>query len=237
MGALEDTFNEFKHAKPPEKALIIAAIVGIVGIALYWRIRTMSSSTSQGTVGTAVSTTPAAASPYPTIPSGQVPVLPSGTSPVYGPSGDLTAYQQGSPTATAPAPTPSAPLTPTLFAAQTRGLQQGQTNGLLPVPIWTDPNADWNSVATSIPLNQQIQVGPSVTGNYFGKAATYYPVTYKGQSGYIGSWDLAATPTHPALPQGGGPFGTAVLSGRRSRIAPSREGHSYVAKQYARRPA
>lgn len=230
MAEAGDLIKEFKGAKPQERAIIIIVIIAIVGIAIYWRSKTMSA-TGQG--GPTASTG-GPASPYPTVPSGSVPVLPSGTNPVYGPSGDLVGYQQGG---GSPSPTQTS-TAPSLTTVMTRGLWPGQSDpqGTGGVPVFQNPNANWGQFVTGIPLNQQIQVGAAVPGNYFGKSATYYPVSYNGQTGYIGSWDLKNAPANSPLPQGGGAFGTKVAA-RGRKTAPTREGHSYAARLYGRRTA
>lgn len=197
MANAGDVIDEFKHAKPPEKAVIIGVIVLVVGIAIYWRSKIASSATTTTTVGNGGPTASSGGGSASTLPSvntsnGQVPILPSGTNPVYSPGGNLVGYQQGG----GSSPTATTSPTPTLTTTMTRGLWKGQTdsNGAGGVPIWQNPNANWAQSAGGIPLNQQVQVGASVPGNYFGKAATYYPVTYNGTSGYVGSWDLASAP-------------------------------------------
>jgi len=105
---LGDLTNEWKHAKPPEKAFIVIAVVAVAGIGYYAYTQNKNAGTNTtnapgqntGTAGGGGQT-----SGFPTIPQGQTPVLPPGISPVYDANGNVVAY--------APTGTPSAPGTTT----------------------------------------------------------------------------------------------------------------------------
>ena len=110
MGVLGDTLNEFKQAKPAEKAVIIGAIVGIVAIAayIYWKHNNPNAQTANNS-GSGSTDTSGAQLGFPTVPAGQTPVLPAGVSPVYDASGNVVAYSPGG----VVAPPSTASTTPT----------------------------------------------------------------------------------------------------------------------------
>lgn len=82
MAEAGDIIQEFKHAKPAEKGLIVAAIIGIVGIAWYLHAKSAgSASPAQGsTTGTSGGTT--SQSGLQTFPYGSTPVLDNSGNPV-----------------------------------------------------------------------------------------------------------------------------------------------------------
>lgn len=90
-------------------------------------------------------------------------------------------------------------------SAFTRDLQPGAAPPNT-IPIWKTPNVNWSETAGGIPVNTQVQIGnPVQTGNQ-----TFYPITYNGVNGFIGSWDLAGIPTNArqvSWPYAGGTSG------------------------------
>jgi hypothetical protein len=132
--------------------------------------------------------------PETTVGSNKVPVVPSGFSPVLDQNGNLIGYQAPQSSNGTPSNTSSASSTSGTKKVLTRGARADESAGSgKGLPIWKSPAADWSQVAGSVPLNQEIDVGSPVPGDYFGTRATYYPVSYNGVSGYIGSWDLSGT--------------------------------------------
>jgi hypothetical protein len=119
------------------------------------------------------------------------------------PSGGITTSTSAPPppetqpttTTTPPTTIPTTPSTPSLTKAETRSAwaSEADLKGGNNLPLFKIPNvtANWDT-SGSIPLNQDIQIGAATTGNYYGKQATFYPVTYQGQTGYILASDLAA---------------------------------------------
>lgn len=113
MGAIGDVTSEFKNAGPKEKAVIIIAVVGVVGVAFYLYTK-QRGSTAAPSAGS--SSEPMAGYPL----AGSTPVLPAGVNPLYDPNGNLIAFQNPTPTVPSPPPTPTPPV---------GGLPGGSTNG------------------------------------------------------------------------------------------------------------
>jgi len=142
---LGDLTNEWKHAKPPEKAFIVLAALAVAGIGIYVYTKNQGAATSTtnapgaSTAGTTGATTGNGTSGgIPTIPQGSTPILPSGYSPIYDASGNVVGYQQGGQALTGTQPSPSTSTTPTANTAPpTPSLtpaQAQQTGQLLPLP-------------------------------------------------------------------------------------------------------
>jgi len=101
---LGDLTNEWKHAKPPEKAFIVIAVLAVGGIGYYVYTQNKNAGTSTTNApgqNTGTSGGGGQTSGFPTIPQGQTPVLPPGISPIYDANGNVIAY--------GPSGTPSAP--------------------------------------------------------------------------------------------------------------------------------
>jgi len=115
---LGDLTNEWKHAKPPEKAFIVIAVLGVAGIAYYVYTKNQGAATSTtnapgaSTAGTTGATTDNGTGGIPTIPQGSTPILPAGYSPIYDASGNVVGYQQGGQALTGTQPAPATSPTP-----------------------------------------------------------------------------------------------------------------------------
>jgi len=92
MGAISDVTSEFKHAGSKEKKIIIIAVVGITGVALYLYTRRQASAGGQGILNARSGTETPQPSGYPET-SKQVPTIPGGVAPLYDPAGNLIAFQ------------------------------------------------------------------------------------------------------------------------------------------------
>lgn len=120
MAMLEDSVEEFKKLPTAGKVGIGAAILLVVGVALYERNKAATASTSSlsGITANGADTTAANASQSPFSMVGNTPLLPPGTNPVYDPSGNLVAFQPVS-TVNVPPPTVTPPVShPTQPPAQ-----------------------------------------------------------------------------------------------------------------------
>lgn len=226
MGVLEDTIDEFKRAKPPEKVVIIGGSVAVLGIALYLHNRSQAQQPATGaTPATASAPQGSQQSGWATVPQGSTPILPNGYQPIYDPNGNLVGYGPTPPGGGSPSPAPSPqpggpPIGPPIPPPGPSGplIPLGQYNG----PNYSNlkPGTQYNYQGTSYFLQ------PGSNGLLWGT-----PV--KGGSQVL----LYGPPSAYQPKQGGGPFGTRVLGQRGKRIAPTVEGQSYVARIYARRPA
>lgn len=89
MAETADLIGEFKQAKPPERALIIAVIIAIIGVTVYLYKKGQAGTPATWTQGAPTTQQ----SGYPTVGSAGTPVLPSGVNPVFDPNGNLIAFQ------------------------------------------------------------------------------------------------------------------------------------------------
>lgn len=101
--------EEFKQAKPPEKAVIVAGVVAVVGVGVYLFMRSKSTGGATPTDSSSTSSTGQTAG-YPT--AGGYPVLPSGVTPQFDPNGNLISYQNPPAPGTTPTTTPATTPTP-----------------------------------------------------------------------------------------------------------------------------
>jgi hypothetical protein len=214
-----DTIGEFKKLPTWGKAIAVIGAIGAVILIVHLRNKNSSaaipSATSTGATPPSARGGVLSASSYPQDTNAPIP------------------YQPNYITPTAATPTPATP-TPSLWTVLTRGLWQGESDptGTKALPIFTAPNA--SDTVGGIPINQQVQVGQSVTGNYFGRQATYYPVNYQGRQGYLLSSDLGNTPPVAGSPP---PNSTPVGQGssgdaRGFHIVQYGENMSHVARAY-----
>jgi hypothetical protein len=90
MGETGDILQEFKNAKPPEKAVIVLGGLAVVGIGIYLYTKGNAAASAANAATGSTSATGQAAG-YPT--ANGVPVLPGGTNPLYDPNGNLVGYQ------------------------------------------------------------------------------------------------------------------------------------------------
>lgn len=210
MGALEDTYDEFKKGSKTEKVVIAAAVLG-VGLIVYLHYRNSNTSGSSGQ-GSASATTGSNQNPgLQTFPYGSTPVLDNSGNPVAvigPPASTPTQTSSGGTTTPGGTTSNSGPLIPYNFFK----------NGKFPT-IAGQPNTNVKNF-TYQGVNYSIQAGPGgkVYGTNGGKQVLLY-----------------GPPSMYPPKQGGGAFGTRVLGQHGKRIAPTREGTSYVAKMYARR--
>lgn len=218
MGVLGDTLDEFKKASPQEKIFIGGGVIAAIAILLYVRSQNASSSPAQGATGASLTggSGGGGGGGIQTVPgpnSSSVPILPPGLNPIFDSSGNLLGYQpitQGQiPPTTTPPPTsnpiafnPRAPQLPfgTKVPSQMGSLftYNGTTYTVVPGP---------NGIiygAVGKMTSQQAQSTPIGTGKY---------VLVAPQSAY----------NTTTTKQGGGPYGTRVLSVHGARIAPTRE--------------
>jgi hypothetical protein len=98
MAETGDLLHEFKSAKPPEKAVIVMAVLAVGGIGIYLYMKNKGASTSATSTGDPNNTTQT--SGYPT--ANGVPILPPGVTGQYDPNGNLIGYSSG-PAAPGPA--------------------------------------------------------------------------------------------------------------------------------------
>lgn len=103
--------EEFQHAKPPEKAVIIGGVVAVVSIGVYLFMRSKSSASGAATP-TDTSTSTGQTAGYPTVGASGTPVLPSGVNPLYDPNGNLIGFQNPPAPGATPTPTPATAPTP-----------------------------------------------------------------------------------------------------------------------------
>jgi hypothetical protein len=206
MGVLSDTYDEFKGAKTPEKVMIVGASIGVVAIAFYLHHKNSTASPATSTTGQTTST----AQGLQTFPFGSTPVLDSSGNPVA---------VIGPPAAT-PTPTPTPKPTPT----PGKGPPSKSGGPLIPYGYYNGPSYSNLKKGTFYNwggTNYQLNTGPG--GKLYG--------TPKGGKQVL----LYGPPSVYPPKQGGGPFGTAVLGSHGRKVAPVKEGHSYVARAYFRR--
>jgi hypothetical protein len=205
MGVMEDTYDEFKKAKTPEKVVIVGASIGVVAIALY--LHNKSKSTASPATSTTGQTT-STAQGLQTFPFGSTPVLDN--------SGNPVAVIGPPPPTPTPTPTPGPPGPPSKSGGP-----------LIPLGYYNGPsysNLKKNTWFNWGGTNYLLNTGPG--GKLYG--------TPKGGQQVLLYGPPSMYPGGPPK-QGGGPFGTAVLGQRGRKVAPVKEGHSYVARAYFRR--
>jgi hypothetical protein len=224
MGVLGDTLTEFKSAKPTEKIFIVGGVIAVLGVAWYIHSQNAANaSPAQAATGASSSLQGNGATPagggiqtVPTASGGSVPILPPGLIPIFDSSGNLLGYQPTSgsnptTTVTSTAPTPPKATGGPLIAS-------GQYKG----PSFSNlkPNTYYNYGGT----NYLLSTGGG--GRLYGQA--------NGQ----GNKQLLYGPPSSYPKQGGGPYGTRVLSHRSTRIAPTaitRKQSGTAARVYAMR--
>lgn len=208
MGFMEDTLDEFKKGSKTEKVVIVGAVLGVAAIALYIHNKSASNAASPATSTTGQTTSTAQG----------LQTFPYGSSPVLDSSGNPVAVIGPPPQApTQPTGTPVPPTgTPTSHPSSSGGplIPYGQYKG----PSFSNlkKGTTYNYNGTNYLLN----TGPG--GKLYGTAGGKQTLLYGPPSLYPPK-------------QGGGPYGTKVLGSHGRRVAPTKEGHSYTAKVYARR--
>jgi hypothetical protein len=210
MGAIEDTLDEFKKGSKTEKVVIVGAVVGVGAIVLYLHYRSTSNAASPATSTTGQTTSTAQG--LQTFPYGSQPVLDSSGNPVA-----VIGPPPQTPTTTPPAGTTTPPSgTTTSHPSSSKG-------PLIPSGQYKGPNYSNLKKGTTYNyqgVNYVLNTGPG--GKLYGTSGGKQVLLYGPPSMYPPK-------------QGGGPFGTRVLGSHGRRVAPTKEGHSYVAKVYARR--
>jgi hypothetical protein len=217
MGIFSDTYDEFKKASPAEKIFIVGGGAAVIAIALYIRSKGGQPTPAQGPTGATLQGAGGGigGGGIQTVPgpnAGQYPILPPGLTPIFGPDGGLLGYQ---------------PI------QQGGILAPGPSGGVNP------PSPPPGVAGITYPLIPSGQYkGPSFSNLKAGTYYTYGGVKYllsTGSSGRLygteqkggGSTVLLYGPPSAygsfAPKQGGGPYGTRVLSVHGARIAPSRE--------------
>jgi hypothetical protein len=206
MGFLEDTLDEFKKGSKTEKIVIVGAVLGVAGIAWYIHSKSTSGAASPATSTTGQTTSTAQG----------LQTFPYGSSPVLDSSGNPVAVI-GPPPPTQPTGTPVPPGGTTTPHPSAGG------GPLIPSGTYKGPNysnlkkgTTYNYNGTNYVLN----TGPG--GKLYGTSGGKQVLLYGPPSMYPPK-------------QGGGPYGTKVLGSHGRRVAPTKEGHSYIAKVYARR--
>lgn len=217
MAVLEDTLNEFRKAKPPEKVLIIGGSLAVVAVALYLHAKSSASASSSPAQAST-----SASSGTPGTPQSGLQTFPYGSQPVLDSSGNPVAVIGPPETNPTPAPTTPPP-----------GAMSGPILGAAPAGAKFGFGQTMNVNGTTYTL------GPGTNGNVWGVPGTGWnladwnrvPI---GQGGKV----LVYGPTNTNPPkQGGGAFGTRVGTHHGVKTSPSKEGHSYTARVYARRIA
>jgi len=146
MAETGDLISEFKQAKPPEKIIIVTAVIAVIGVALY--LFNKSKSGSSATPADYTSGAPTAQTAgYPSVGANQTPVLPSGVNPLYDPNGNLVAFQNPAGNANGPLMTGSG--TPPVGAPPGRGLMRDVTT----MPNW------YQNVVGKLGYNSKISAG------------------------------------------------------------------------------
>lgn len=207
MGVFADTYDEFKKASPTEKVVIGGASIAVLGIGVYLYYKNKSNTASPATSTTGQTTSTAQG--LQTFPYGSSPVLDSSGNPVavIGPPPSTTTT-----TTTTPPP-----------GGTTTTHPSSSTGPLIPSGTYAGPNYSNLKKGTTYNyqgVNYVLNTGPG--GKLYGTAGGKQVLLYGPPSMYPPK-------------QGGGPFGTGVLGSHGRRVAPSKEGHSYVAKTYSRR--
>ncbi len=244
MSWISDLGDEWKKAKTPEKVLIVAIVVAVVGIALYERNKAADSAQPAQASGTfsmpqstggavpsgggGVNVNSGGGTPTPSGGSGGSTGGSGGSGGSTGGSGGSGGSGGGNPP---PPPNPNNPLIP-------YGSYQGPSYSNLKFGTTYTYNgtkyqlgAGSNGALWGVPVQgklytqQQWNNIPIAPG---GKVLLYGPQS-----------DYHTASSNSTLPQGGGPFGTRVsVRGGRRTPAPSREGQPTVlARVYSRRIA
>ena len=220
MGVLGDTLDEFKQAKTPEKVFIVGGGVAVVAIMLYVHSKSSAATPTQGATGAGLTGggTGGGIQTVPTGGGGQVPILPPGLQPLYDALGNLIGYQ--------PITSPGTPN-----SGSGTGTGTVQTNSFNPyspqLPYGTKVPTQSGSLFAYNGTTYTIVQGPGRTWGAVGKMSLNQAQnTPIGAGKYLLSTSNQSAYTN--VPQGGGPYGTAVLGKGMSRIAPTREGQ----KQY-----
>lgn len=187
MAMLEDSIEEFKKLPTVGKVGIGAAILLVVGVALYERNKAASVSTSplSGMSSSSMDTTGTAGtqSPFSSIMSGSnsVPLLPSGTNPVYDGQGNLVAFQPA-PTPATPTPVAPPPITPPSHnPTQPPPQPTINTNPLVPnsLKVWLGRGG---VLYQGTDVNHQSVVNlPKNSGVRAGSDGRYWAITPSGQ--------------------------------------------------------
>jgi hypothetical protein len=239
MAETGDLIQEFKNAKPPEKAVIIGGVVAIVGIAWYLHSKSQA---SQGATGQGdQSATQSQVSGWPTVGPNQTPVLPQGYNPIFDPSGNLVGYGPSTPT----------PSTNVIVSSKPTQYLGGAFLGPSGVNHYTATGnqtlsqiasqfglTSWNSIY-AIPANQQLfgNLNSTQAANYKPTAGT--TITLPGGTAKAGGagkpMNPASDDTIPASTSGyaHGTKGLAMANSVR-HVGSSRE-HSQVARTYSQR--
>lgn len=220
MGVLGDTLDEFKKASPQEKVFIGVGVVAAVAVLLYVRSQNSSSSTpAQGATGASLTggASGGGGGGIQTVPgpnSSSVPILPPGLNPIFDSQGNLLGYQpitQG----TLPTSTPTSTPTSNPVAFNPRAPQ---------LPFGTNVPSKTGSLFTYNGTTYTTVAGPGgiIYGAVGRMSASQAQNTPIGTGKYVLVAPKSAYNT-TSIKQGGGPYGTKVLSVHGSRIAPTRE--------------
>lgn len=203
MAEAGDILQEFHHAKPPEKVVIIVAVVAIGGIAIYliWNRNQASAGSAAGAAGASSSQQAG----YPT--AGGVPVLPSGVNPLFDPNGNLIGFQNPATPTSGGGSGQTQPTTSTLnWFQQAFGLKPeiSQQNGQFLLVERGGPN---NSIQNVVNLKTLFPTGTTFSGGSGG----YAYATIPGQT------------TPFVLTQGG--YGRPTLTPSNTQVARTAGGH------------
>jgi len=222
MGVLGDTVNEFKKASKTEKVFIVGGALAVLAIALYIRQQSQAGKSATGPTG-ATLTGGVGGGGIQTVPGpnqSTVPILPAGLTPLFDAMGNLIGYQ--------PLPTQTTPSLP---------IQQGILGTSPGVSSWTIGGIPATVGGLGRPLLPQgTKIPQSGQYNYQGQTYTVVPGAGGRTWGVPGTMPAAAAAASPTkvlliapssyysnVPQGGGPYGTRVLSVHGARIAPTLE--------------
>lgn len=222
MGVLGDTMNEFKQAKTPEKVFIVGGAVAVVAVMLYVHNQsTGTGSPAQGATGASLTGggTGGGAGGIQTVPTssgGSVPILPPGLQPIFDSLGNLLGYEPVSTPTTGTTNSGSASGTgtvqPKAFNPHAPQLPQG-----LKIPAQLGALFTYNGTTYT--------VVPGSGGIIYGAVGKMSPQQAQNTPIGPGKYVISAPASHYTnIKQGGGPYGTRVLSTRGARIAPTREG-------------
>ena len=220
MGVLGDTLDEFKHASKTEKVFIVGGVAAAIAIMLYVRNQASGSQGSPGVGGSGSAASlqgSSAQGGIQTVPgpnSSQVPILPPGLNPIYDGLGNLIGYQPITQGQLPPAQTPPLPSTP--FNPRSPALPYGTT-----VPSKLGDLFSYQGT--------QYTIVPGPSGIIYGAVGKMTPQQAQNTPIGTGKYVLTAPISTyqqyklSTVKQGGGPYGTRVLSVHGSKIAPIRE--------------
>lgn len=202
MAEAGDILQEFHHAKPPEKVVIVVAVLAIGGIAIYliWNRNQANAAGAAGAAGASSSQQAG----YPT--AGGVPVLPSGVNPLFDPNGNLIGFQNPATPTSGNGSGQTQPTTSTLnWFQQAFGLKPeiSQQNGQFLLVERGGPN---NSIQNVVNLKTLFPTGTTFSGGSGGYAYANIPgqtATFVLTQGGYGRPTLTPSNTQVARTAGG----------------------------------